>query len=254
MSQACSTTKRTVKNLMMSEVAALRVTHTDRTAAALHASWSSHRTCPPSTHAAFAGNPQHVFAAVVIGDSAEHEEQVTEAIEVTDSFAAHGFGFVGVKGHADAFGAADDGASEVERSGEGRAAWQDETVEGLEGVVVLVDGFFQSRGLRGDDAQTRAGLLVFGDGRREVGAEVEEIVLNESQNRGDFGGGVAVSTVGGDDGEADGGVGFVNGAVGFDAEIVLADALACGKTCGAVVAGFGVDFGESDHVSGSLYC
>ena len=132
---------------------------------------------------------------------------------------------------------------------EGRAAGQDEAVEGREALVVLVDGAFELVDLCGDDAETRAVGLVVRDGRREIGAEVEEIMLHVPKDRGDARGeGVGlVREIGLDDGESDGGVGLIDRAVGLDAWIVLADALAGGEARGAVVAGAGIDLGEANH-------
>ena len=86
----------------------------------------------------------------------------------------------------------------------------------------------------------RAGLLR----RRQLGAEVEQIVLYARQHGVErrLGGG-------GEAGDADGGIGLVDRAIGFDAQIVLAPPLAGGERGGAGIAAARVDFVETHHRS-----
>jgi hypothetical protein len=79
-------------------------------------------------------------------------------------------------------------------------------------------------------------------GHREIGAEIEQVVLDQAQHRIEF---ARVAKV--QPHHADGGVGFVHGAIGGDAQIVFRAALAAAERSGAVVAGLGIDAVEHDH-------
>lgn len=205
------------------------------------------RRADPSS-AICAWDPQNVVSAVVVGDAAEDKEQVAEAVEIPDRFGVHAAGVGGHERDAEAFGAADDGACDVERGGEGGAAGEDEAGERRQAFVEFVDGVLKAFDLAGDDAECAAGLFVGFEGRCEVGAKIEHVVHDQGEDAGEGG----VGGVGGDVavccGLADGGVGLVDGAVGLDAKVVFLDAGAGGEAGGAVVAGAGVDLVQFDHV------
>src|SRR5262249_49490523 len=84
-------------------------------------------------------------------------------------------------------------------------------------------------------------------GRAQVGAEVEQIVLNARQHGVDLRVGA-----GGEPRKADGGIDFIHGAVGGDAQIVFGQAFAVAQRRGAVVAGARVDAVEHDHGGAAL--
>ena len=71
-------------------------------------------------------------------------------------------------------------------------------------------------------------------GRAQIGAEVEQVVLDARQHRVGVAAGVQPR-------DADGGVGFVDRAVGLDPLVVLGHALAGAERGRALVAALGVD-------------
>jgi hypothetical protein len=79
-------------------------------------------------------------------------------------------------------------------------------------------------------------------GHREVGAEVKQIVLDQTQHR------IEIARIRQmQPHNANGGVGLVDGSIGADAQVVFRAALAAAKCRGTVVAGPGVDSIEDDH-------
>ena len=91
----------------------------------------------------------------------------------------------------------------------------------------------EPRDLRRDDAQRAFGLASV-LGRREIGAEVEKVVLDARQHSVDLGGGVQAD-------EADDGVRLVHRAKGLDAQRLLRHAAAVGERGLALVAAARID-------------
>lgn len=77
-------------------------------------------------------------------------------------------------------------------------------------------------------------------GPAEIGAEIEEVVLDAGQH----GLGLALGM---EAGEAEGRIGLVDGAIGLDPEIVLGNAAAVAQRGPALVAAPGVDLRQLDH-------
>ena len=112
----------------------------------------------------------------------------------------------------------------MQRGRRRRAARQDEGGERRELAVEPVDLALQPLDLA--LAMIRSGSKPFTprSGVDEVGAEVEQVVLDPRQH------GVELRVAGGvQAGEADAGVGLVDVAIGLDPQAVLADALAGGQ-------------------------
>src|SRR5690606_11964658 len=85
------------------------------------------------------------------------------------------------------------------------AAGQDEAVERRDGRVHLVDLCLEARDLRFDDAQRLPAEILVALGRGEIGAEIEEVVLDAAEH------GVEIGIAGGvQAGDAEGGVGLVD--------------------------------------------
>ena len=174
----------------------------------------------------------------MIGPAAPDEEGVAEPVQILDSFGGDVL-FAG-ESDGDAFGTAADGAAGVEFRVQARAAGEDEGAERGEVRVGVIDFFFELGDFGGSDAGLFGmDVLRFGG---EDGAEVEELVLDAAEDGGELG----QFFGGGDAGHADEGVELVDGAVAFDAEGVLGDALAAGEMGFAFVAHFGVDAVEGD--------
>ncbi len=131
------------------------------------------------------------------------------------------------------------GAGEMERRRQFRTARQHEGIERFQLGVEAVDLALQPRHLRSDDAQRAFVLAAAGRGG-EVGAEIEQIVLDARQHGGD-------GALGAKPSQAQDGIGLVHRAIGFDARIVLGHAPAADQRGLAGVAAAGIDAREADH-------
>ena len=117
-----------------------------------------------------------------------------------------------------------------------RAAGQDEGIERLEIGVQPVDLLLQPLDLGGDDPERFPGHCLAGVRRGEIGAEVEEVVLDAGQHRAEFG-----LVAGMQHGEPERRIGLVDGAETFDPEVGLGATRAGSEPRRAAVAGPGVD-------------
>lgn len=140
------------------------------------------------------------------------------------------------KGDEDALGAAGHGTADMKFRAESRAAGENEGPERFENLVHRIHFLFEPFRLDGRDAGLRR-VDVFGEGG-EDGAEIEEFVLDAEEDRGQV---VEAGFGCGEPGETGEAVELVDGAVGFDAEVVFADTLATDKAGFAGVAAPGVD-------------
>jgi hypothetical protein len=89
---------------------------------------------------------------------------------------------------------------------------------------------------------TQAFRLALALGHGEVGAKIEQVVLDHAEHR------IERSILQMHPHDADRGVGLVHGSVGRDAQIVFRAALARAERGGAVIAGARIDAIEHDHV------
>ena len=139
--------------------------------------------------------------------------------------------------------AARHGARQVETGRSRGAAGQEEGVERFETGVDAVDLCLQAQHLGLAHAQRCAALvatLAAGLRPAQVGAQVEEVVLRPRQDFIELAPAVQAR-------QADGGVGFVDRAVGRDPRGVLGDARAVDERGLALVAAAGVDARQLDH-------
>ena len=132
-------------------------------------------------------------------------------------------------------------ARHVQQGAAGRAAGEDERPQRGEVLVVAVAGGLEGLDVRRLHAQGRE-LGVGHDRGAQVGADVEELVLDPREQGPDVVGEAAEGQ-----GDAEGGVGLVGVGVGLQAEVVLAHPGHVAEGRGAVVAGARVDAGEIDH-------
>jgi len=154
-------------------------------------------------------------------------------------------GGVGHQSHEQTLGAARDGAREMEVGGRGRSRRQHEGAQRREVRVEPVDVGLQPRDLRLDDAQRFVAQGLAAIGRAEIGAEIEQIVLNPQQHGIEFRQrGIGRCREARD---ADRAVGFVDRAIGLDARIVLGAALPAAERRRAGIAGLGVNAVQDDH-------
>src|SRR5665213_1543104 len=176
-----------------------------------------------------AGPPQHVLLAPRIGVTGEDEEMIGKPVEVFDRLGIDRL--LQGQRREQALGAAHDCAAEMERRGEGRAARQHEVSQRLQPLFQRVDLAFEPRHLGGADA----GYLVQLAARfRQIGAEVEKLVLDARQHR--IGGALGVEPR-----QADCRVGLVHRAVGLDPRARFRDAAAVAEPGLAPIAGAGID-------------
>ena len=168
---------------------------------------------------------------------------IGQAVDVGDGKGVDGLG-PGQLGDRP-FGAANDGAGEMEGGRGLGAARQDETLERREFRVHAVDFGFQAVDLCLDDAKRAFGalcasLILAPMGPAEIGAEVEEVVLDTRKRRVGLARGV-------EPGEPDDGVGLIHRAQRGDPGIVLGDAGAVAKGGFALVPATGVDLCQAHH-------
>src|SRR5690242_18423548 len=97
---------------------------------------------------------------------------VGQAIEIGEYLRIERLSFV--QRHGCAFGTSYNGAGEVEGGDGCRSARKNKAFQRREAGVHDVDVAFQPLDLRADDAQRTLDL----SGRRDVGAEIEQVVLN----------------------------------------------------------------------------
>ncbi|MPM17351.1 hypothetical protein SDC9_63740 [bioreactor metagenome] len=196
--------------------------------------------CGSPASAVRARNPQHVGAAVVIGDAGGAEEPVRQPVQVFHRLRICRFD--GGERGCFAFGAARDGAGEVQIGGERRAAGQDEAAQRFEPGDHRVDLGFQPCDLRFGGAQHRIGRLGVLLHRRagEIGAEIEKIVLDPGE------GGVGLA-LGMKPRQAERRVQLVDGAIGGDPQRVLGHPGAIAERGFAPVAGLRVDPVQNNH-------
>ncbi len=118
--------------------------------------------------------PEDVACAGAIDDPGRDEQPVRQAVEIGERRRVEP-----LRRHRAALGAADDRAGEVERRGTGVAAGQDEAGQRRETGVHRVDLRLEPRDLCRHDAQR----AVDPRGRRNVRAEIEQVVLDDAQRR-----------------------------------------------------------------------
>ena len=119
------------------------------------------------------------------------------------------------------------------------AAGQDEGLERREARIDAVDLAFEPDDLLVGDAQPAVAGLA---GRAQIGADVEQVVLDPRQRGVDIGRRRQPR-------QADRGIRLVDGAIGGDAGIVLGDARAVTQRGLATVAAARIDPGQPDQIS-----
>ena len=139
-------------------------------------------------------------------------------------------------------GAPAHGAGEMEIGGRRAPSRQDEGSQRLELVIEPVDLGLEPIDLRRGDREPRAARPLALAGRGEIGADVEQVVLDARQRRVERG-----ILRGMQPGDADHGIRLIERAVGGDAQIVFLAPLAGAERGRAVIAGAGVDLVEDDH-------
>src|SRR5882757_457737 len=194
-----------------------------------------------------ARHPEHVCSAVIIQPPCEYEQVVGETVDVLDRLWVDLL-LGGKPGYAP-FGAARDGAGKMQPRGRLAATRQDEGIQRLKVGVHGVDLFLQPLDLRGHDAQRLLAALALAFGRAEIGAEIEQVVLEAAEHGIGLGEPLAAQHGAGDRAarQPDDRIGFVGRAVGFYARIVLGNTVATAKRSLSAVAAARVDAGECDH-------
>ena len=178
--------------------------------------------------------PEHVGAAVVVREPRDDEEQVGEPVQVGERRRVHRLGL----GQRDgvALGPPARRPGDVERGRRRRPAGEDEARQRLEPRAELVAGPLERGHVVVRDPQAALAVPALGVERhRQVGADVEEVVLDAPQQVGQLG------VEPGRDRDADRRPGLVAGAVGPDAQIVLRHPLAVTQRRLPGVAPAGVD-------------
>jgi hypothetical protein len=142
--------------------------------------------------------------------------------------------------HYDAFRSAANGAREMKVGGGRCAARQHERGQGSELLVQMIDVAFQPLDLARQYPQAFRLALALGHGK--VGAEIEQVVLDQAEHRVELARLAKMQAH-----HADRRIGLVDGSVSRDAQIVFRTALASPERRGAVIAGPRIDAIEHDH-------
>jgi len=145
--------------------------------------------------------------------------------------------------HHIAFGPAADGAGEMAPRRGRLAARQHEAGQRREAGVKPVDSGLQAGRLFRPDAQFRSRRLIVRLRHTQIGAHVEEVVLNAANQVG-FG---RIGMMRGE--QSEDGIQLVHAAVSRDARMVLGDAAAVAEAGFAAIAGLGVDARKIDHAN-----
>src|SRR5688572_14025546 len=175
-----------------------------------------------------------VDAALVVFVAGHGEEQVREAVEISQRKRAHLF--VARQGDDAALGAAADGAGHVQVRGPHRAAGQHEVLQRPNRGIELVDECLERLNVAGLDLRQRVLALVLFQ-KAQVRAQVKQLVLEGRHKLGQARG----QPVG--QGYPQAGVELIHGAHGHDARRVLGHTLAAAKAGFAFVATAGVEAG-----------
>src|SRR5271165_3168762 len=185
-----------------------------------------------------AGTPQHVACAAIVDPPAENEEVVREAVQVFERLGVYGLGPGELADQA--LGPPRYRASEMEVGGGRRPARQDKRVERPQRRVYRVALAFEALDLGRGDAQcsSRASALFRG---AQVGAEVEEVVLNAAEH-------FVCRRIGMQPGDSDRRICFVDGAIGGDAQCVLRDARTVAERGLAGITAARIDPSQSNHL------
>jgi hypothetical protein len=139
------------------------------------------------------------------------------------------------------FGPAGHRAGQMQPSAGGRATGQYEGIEGRQPGIEGVDFTLQALDLSLDDAERRwAGRRWFGCA--QVGAQIEQVILDARQHGVDLG---PVTGIKAD--QSQHGIGLINGAVSRHPDVVLRHPAAVAEGGFTAVAAAGVNAGQSHH-------
>ena len=153
---------------------------------------------------------------------------------------------VGFKLNDQAFGAAADGAGEMEMGRRHVATGKDEGTQGGEVMIEVINLAFQAIHLLWQYAQRFVGQFLACLGHAEISAEIKKFVLNAGEHGIELGEGFGVGM---EPDNSQNRIGFINGAIGLNAEMGLGNAGARAQGRVALVAGAGIDAVEYDHAS-----
>src|SRR3954468_6843706 len=139
------------------------------------------------------------------------------------------------------------GSSDVEHGSFAAASRNDESLQGLELLLAVVDCVLQVRDPAVVDICLRQMPVHFLEvGRRQQGADTEKVALERDQHFVDAWQGLDSAS------EAEDGVELVDVAIGFDTDIVFGNAAAAEESSVAGVAGFRVDLHRGENVIAGL--
>ena len=151
---------------------------------------------------------------------------------------------MGLEFNDQAFGAAADGAGEMEMGCRHVAAGQDEGAQGGEVLIEIINLAFQAVHLLWQNPQGFVGQFLARVGHAEIGAEIKKFVLNAGQHGVELGEGFGVGM---EPDNSQNRIGFIHGAIGLNAEMGLGNAGSRTQGRVALVAGAGIDAVEYDH-------
>ncbi len=126
----------------------------------------------------FPRHPQHIRFTQIIGRAGHDEEQIREPIQIDQRLLVDGFG--ADETDDGSFSSPADGAGEGQSSRRRTATRQHETLQWRQWLEEPVNGALEALDLGRGDAQNFPRLFVLGRRHAQVGAHVEQVVLDRA--------------------------------------------------------------------------
>jgi len=118
---------------------------------------------------------------------------------------------------------------------------QDETVQRFKPTIPLINSGFERGNLRGDDPQGLVSKFCAGVRNTQIGAQIEQLVLNAREQR--------IQRIIGQPAprQSDGRIGLIDAAIGFDANVGFIDFGHVTQARSSLITRAGIDFGQPYH-------
>ena len=187
-----------------------------------------------------AGDPEDV-TVLAVGVAGQDEHQVAEPVQILRGEDVHRVAMHLDRRPCRPLGAADDGPGDVQLRRSRCAARKDERPQFVQRLVEVVAPAFEPDDVVGLDPQLRV-LGVLDDGAREIGADIEQVVLDVDEHRDDVVGQPARRQS-----HSDLAVGLVDVGVRDQAQVDFGRLAQVAEARRAVVAGTRVNPGQVDH-------
>jgi hypothetical protein len=171
-----------------------------------------------STLAGLTGRPKYVSDRPGVDPAARDEEVIGKAVHVKQNDGVYLLRAARTESDDEPFGAPANGSAKMKMSGGGMAARENKGAQRLKSGVQGIDLGFEARDLGRNQAKGGAAMSFRRLRQAEVGADVEQLVLDTGKHsieRGKFRLGGVESR------QADSSIGFIHRAEGLDAQVRL---------------------------------